>query len=122
MKCYICGKDFTLRKTWGGHNRLVCYDCIPEGLSQHEREKIQYDFFIRKSNEIKLNRGCDRCGYNKCPQALEWHHPNNDKDIDPSSILMSRTIKAFEKYLAEIAKCDLLCANCHREEHFGGMV
>lgn len=122
MVCYICGRDFTLRKTWGGSNRQVCYDCIPEGLTQKEREKIQYDFFMKKANDIKLARGCDRCGYNKCAQALEWHHPNKDKDADPSTILMNRSVKSFDRYLQEIAKCILLCANCHREEHFGGMV
>lgn len=122
MKCYICEQDFVLKKTWGGNNRRVCYNCIPEGLAQKEREKILYNFFTQKANKIKLERGCDKCSYNKCAQALEWHHPNDDKDADPSTILTSRTIKSFEKYLQEIDKCILLCANCHREEHYGGMV
>ncbi len=55
------------------------------------------------------------CGYNKCLSALEFHH------IDPLkkdfNISQFRTT-SFESIKKELDKCDLLCANCHREIHY----
>jgi hypothetical protein len=73
--------------------------------------------FREKSHKDKLARGCDRCGYNKCAQALEWHHPNDDKAYEPSNLLRDGTDTSYKKYLEEVEKCELLCANCHREIH-----
>lgn len=64
---------------------------------------------------LKLERGCDRCGYATCPAALEFHHRN------PAAKLFAvgqHPRMARSRVEAEIAKCDLLCANCHAEEHF----
>lgn len=58
---------------------------------------------------------CCRCGYNKYIGALEFHHLDpTQKDFGLSGSHMS-TLN--DKAKAEIAKCILLCSNCHREEH-----
>lgn len=117
MICKYCGKEFQLQqKGSGGSNRIFCYDCLPSNSNRAERNKQRYALFVEYSNRLKLERGCDRCGYKKCAAALEWHHPNNDKDGDPSSLLR----QSLDKYLEEASKCELLCANCHREEHIAG--
>lgn len=70
----------------------------------------------RRKEEIVAFKGgkCERCGYDKCIDALEFHHRNPaEKD---SSIRLSKRVK-LETILKEIDKCDLLCANCHREIH-----
>lgn len=59
---------------------------------------------------------CSRCGYDKNKAALEFHHPNDDKEFGINQ-LARRAIKNKEKILKEIKKCEVLCANCHREEH-----
>lgn len=64
--------------------------------------------------ELKSS-GCIRCGYNKCPDALEFHHPNNDKDF---SVAESARLHSLNTLKKEVSKCILLCSNCHREEHF----
>jgi hypothetical protein len=56
---------------------------------------------------------CKACGYDKSIWALEFHH--RDKTIKSFHIKKIRSIN--ERTLAEIDKCDLLCANCHREKH-----
>jgi len=60
---------------------------------------------------------CAICGYNKCANALEFHHKNSDtKDFGISAKGYTRS---WEKVKAELDKCVLLCANCHRELHDG---
>lgn len=114
MKCLNCEKDFELIKRGsGGNNRIFCYDCVPFNSNRNERNKQRNKVLLEYSNKIKLKRGCDVCGYRKCAKALEWHHPNNDKEMEPSILLHY----SLDKYLKEIKKCKLLCANCHRETH-----
>jgi len=60
---------------------------------------------------------CQICGYNKCPQALEFHHLSpNGKDFGISDKGYTRSWTRVQK---EIDKCILVCANCHREIHAG---
>jgi len=56
---------------------------------------------------------CEKCGYNKCDRALDFHHDDpNKKDFSVSSNGWS-----FERRKKEVDKCSLLCSNCHREVH-----
>ena len=64
--------------------------------------------------EIKAT-GCSRCGYNKCPDALEFHHPDENKDFSVAESARLHSLKTLKK---EVEKCILLCSNCHREEHW----
>lgn len=58
---------------------------------------------------------CEVCGYNRCKRALEFHHRDpSQKDFAIGSDGLTRS---FERIKAELDKCVLLCANCHREEH-----
>lgn len=57
---------------------------------------------------------CELCNYNKCPQALEFHHLNKQKEFGISAKGYTRS---WEKVKKEIDKCILVCANCHREMH-----
>lgn len=117
MICFICGKEFEVIRKHGGSNREICYDCMPEGLSKSERATVRQKLFRTKAQADKLKRGCDRCGYNKYPQVLEWHHDGDDKSFNPSDKLKHGTKPAYLEYVKETEKCSLLCANCHREVH-----
>jgi hypothetical protein len=56
-----------------------------------------------------------RCGYDRCLEALEFHHiASGEKDFGISARGHSRS---WEKTRQELDKCILLCANCHREIH-----
>lgn len=60
--------------------------------------------------------GCSICGYNKLPEILEFHHTNpKEKDLG-ISVMINKSC-ALEKIKKEIAKCVILCPNCHREIH-----
>jgi len=58
---------------------------------------------------------CIKCGYDKCPSALIFHHINpNEKDFGISESGYSRS---FEKCKPELDKCILVCNRCHAEIH-----
>ena len=83
-----------------------CRDCN----KQYNRERLQKkrDFV----NDYKMERGCAQCGYNKHPVALELNH------IDPTtktySIGRDLISISMKKLVEELAKCEVLCANCHQ--------
>ena len=60
---------------------------------------------------------CVRCGYDRNQAALAWHHMDSAKKTFSLDLraLSNRSRHAIE---LELAKCILLCANCHAEEHF----
>lgn len=60
---------------------------------------------------------CIKCGYDKCIEALEFHHINpNEKSFGISSKGLTRS---WEILKIELDKCILVCSNCHREiEYF----
>ena len=61
-----------------------------------------------------LGGKCERCGYNKCISALEFHHKDPEqKDYGISSY----SVLSWDRLKLELNKCILVCANCHREIH-----
>lgn len=83
-----------------------CKKCRSEAVSKNRKN--------RKLKLVEICGGkCIICGYNKCIQALEFHHINVEtKDFTISTKGLCRSL---EKALTEIKKCILVCANCHRE-------
>ena len=84
--------------------------------------KCRTDAVRRKRHSLKLKaimyKGgkCLKCGYDKCPGALDFHH--RDSSEKEFAIGHKGRIRSWDKMKPELDKCDLLCANCHREEHF----
>ena len=63
-----------------------------------------------------LGGSCQLCGYNKCIQALDFHHVN---PAEKEANFNDNANRSWSITRSEIAKCLLLCANCHREVHAG---
>lgn len=64
---------------------------------------------------LYLGGSCYKCGYSKCMAAMDFHHRDpTQKDFAIGSRGLYRS---FSKVQTELDKCDLLCANCHRELH-----
>ena len=73
---------------------------------------------IRRDNKITLldsagTNKCARCSYDKELVALDFHH----LDKDTKSYTVSSKLQHLDSALKESQKCEILCANCHREEH-----
>lgn len=72
----------------------------------------------RKQNLIKVcGNKCCLCGYNKIPNALEFHHIKSEEKL--YGIAENGNCHDLEKDISEIKKCVLVCSNCHREIHYG---
>lgn len=108
-KCSKCQlsldiSDFFVKKS--GYPFCYCKSCWNKLISQRQKEK--------KTKLIGLMGGkCERCGYNKCEGALEFHH----KDPKEKEFNISIKNLGMKKMIDEIHKCSLLCSNCHREIH-----
>ena len=61
-------------------------------------------------DELKLAIGCADCGYNLHPAALHFDHLDGATKVNR---IAQMTFGAEERLLAEIAKCEVVCANCH---------
>lgn len=114
--CAICQKIFINKQI----NRHYCYECIPEGIPPNKRQWYKSRAFKHYLVQYKGGQ-CELCGYNKCEGALDFHHKNpQEKDIEISkwNFNYNQDISIF---LHEVDKCMLLCANCHREQHYYSM-
>jgi len=106
--------------------------CNRHGISEHRLsgkkwkcKRCEYVYSRKYLENLKLRAiksgggECQNCGYDKCWKALHFHH------VDPSqkefAIFESksgyRKVRNWEELKKEIAKCILLCANCHAELH-----
>tara|TARA_Y100000034_G_C6804387_1_gene361050 strand:+ start:99 stop:461 length:363 start_codon:yes stop_codon:yes gene_type:complete len=66
--------------------------------------------------EYKETLQCQQCGENH-PATLDFHHRSSeDKDNQVCELVLNNC--GMERILAEIEKCDVLCANCHRKLHY----
>jgi hypothetical protein len=59
--------------------------------------------------DMKQAAGCADCGYDKHPEALQFDHVRGRKLFNIATHVTDR----WERLLAEIAKCEVVCANCH---------
>lgn len=75
---------------------------------QHRRDTV---------TSIKAAKGCKYCGVNH-PAVLDFHHREpKEKSFTISSGINDKSLSAI---LAEIEKCDVVCSNCHRMQHYYG--
>ena len=66
--------------------------------------------------EWLFNQECVECGESD-PVVLELHHRDpSEKSAAISTMASSGT--SIDVMFAEIKKCDVVCANCHRKRHF----
>lgn len=100
--------DFYLRRD-GTNLSPYCKPCSVDQTTERQR-KLKMDAVAYKGG------CCNVCKYDKCINALEFHH------IDPSqkdfTISQVKSYKFDDKLKKELDKCTLLCSNCHRETHF----
>lgn len=86
----------------------------------HPRQMKEYRkrYYLKRKaflRSLKENVPCAHCGNSYPPVAMDWHHLDpKEKDFSISRLWN----QAEDKLKAEIEKCILLCAVCHRIHHF----
>ena len=95
----------------------ICKDCRKIATIKYQKknkEKItaykkQYrKDFTKWARKFKENKPCTDCNQIFHFSAMQWDHlPKYKKHIDLAQIMPK------EKFLEEIKKCELVCANCH---------
>jgi hypothetical protein len=126
-KCYRCGKRkppeaFAWHRRKGGQRDSFCRPCRSAyGREHYEKHRERYikqaakvKYRLRRERTICLieffkTHPCVDCG-ERDPVVLEFDHLR-DKSF---SIGPELSRKRWETILAEIEKCEVVCANCHR--------
>jgi len=109
-ECSSCGEEKPLSEFYKRGDRDAyrsrCKACLLDAQKAGYAEKM--DRLMEWAGEE-----CERCGYDECRSALEFHH------VDPSakefSVKQKIPTYSLAKLKQEAEKCILLCANCHRE-------
>lgn len=96
---------------------------------QYYRDRVASDptYLFRKQQKLKKRKqahvasvksaiGCIECGETH-PAVLDFHHRDpSTKTATVAELTLNNGSMA--RVLAEAAKCDVLCANCHRKHHW----
>lgn len=111
---------------------LVCANChrrghkgsIPRGEKKlsnrsphYERNRKRIEKARKFIKGVRDKSKCKRCGESRS-ECLDFHH-NEGKDFTISRLVVRKA--SIAKLKEAIAKCDVLCANCHRVEHNGNI-
>jgi transposase len=93
-----------------GRGYYRCKRCRAERVSNRRRK-------VKQILIAEAGGRCMVCGYDRCVAALHFHH------LDPASksfhISMQGVSRSLKAARTEMAKCVLLCANCHAEVEQG---
>lgn len=74
---------------------------------------------LAEADRIKREKGCLLCG-EKVLCVLDFHHRHgNSKGREGGKPVSRAAGNSHKQFMAELAKCVVLCANCHRKVHAG---
>ncbi len=118
--------SFSWRDKKNGKRSRECRACHAVTRKANYEKNKQRDFDYVYERRKKLNAWlksyksslvCERCGENH-PATIDFHHKNPaEKDINLSIVVKAKGWSP-ERIMNEIKKCEVLCANCHRKEHW----
>lgn len=79
-----------------------------------ENSRFKFRAFVKEYYGFSFE--CNKCGYtSELFAPFDLHHRNpDDKEGTPSQLFK----QSFDRFRKEVEKCDLVCANCHRIEHY----
>ena len=111
--CSVCGPvRIRVRKT----RSPVCLNKHKESKKyypQHQKKQV-----LTKMQVINTAKSvpCMDCGVSYPPYVMDFDHRDPSLKTTNVSRMKTRSIELIQE---EIAKCDVVCANCHRERTHG---
>lgn len=101
------------RQSERGQAYMRAYEATPKAKESKRRRDVQRRTAMNTlTASIKLANGCTDCGYRGHPAALDFDHiPGRGPKLFQ---IGSTQLRSRESIMAEIAKCEVVCANCHR--------
>jgi hypothetical protein len=113
--CRKCGLDSDDLKLFVA-NKQCLYGREPR-CKECQRKELNRYFRARRRNDAEVidklkDYPCADCGNQYPAPVMEFDHVRGKKLFSISTAVM--TSRPMKKILAEIKKCDLVCANCHR--------
>lgn len=112
--CHVCSSELSVTKRKFCSNRCkTIYSSKNSNSYKSQTERAKG----RKQLLVDLRGGgCERCGYSRCLAALDFHHSKGVKNFSMDARAISNT--SMDRLLKEFELCEVLCSNCHREEHY----
>ena len=113
--CEICSKNLPLTSfyTNGWYKKRRKYKPNCKRCQQRKLHVLKNEMILSFFKAFK----CMRCGFEGEPAQFDCHH----RDPEKKSFKIAKNFKfaysSKKRMLKELAKCDLLCANCHRLIH-----
>jgi hypothetical protein len=126
-RCGLCGevKPLEAFHRRGGSRQTWCKPCRRRYDAEYHRRRRELRVAQareRRADQIewfralKENRPCAECGGVFHHAAMHWDHQPGFEKLSEVSSMVHRTSRS--RILAEIAKCELVCANCHAVRSF----
>lgn len=104
--CCRCKQRKPLDEFYSNPRKPACRRCFGMAIKAIQAERREW------LDRYKTDRGCMDCGYNGPPCTLDFdHRPGVVKLYPPHQL---KALGSWELIYAEVAKCDVVCANCHR--------
>lgn len=79
-------------------------------IDRAKANKLRAQEFV---TQTKIGKSCVDCKIPYPPYVLDYDHRDGDEKYDNLCAMAQRGLSNV-RLAAEIAKCDLVCANCHR--------
>jgi hypothetical protein len=132
QKCYRCGElkpaeQFAWRRRKKAQRDSFCRPCRAQYKREHYLANRQRYIDQARARKQRARRErteelvaffathpCADCGETD-PLVLEFDHITDDKSFEVARALSDRS---WSTILEEIAKCEVVCANCHRRRTY----
>ena len=118
--------EFRWRNKTKGVLHSQCKECEKARDKIHYQESKVRRNAVNETAEFQKNRNmliveqARKCGCRKCGETrsyvLDFHHRIPEEKQNSLSNMIKSSSES--NLINEIAKCDVLCANCHREFHY----